>query len=209
MATVMGSNIDPSRPITFLYLWPLINCSTLSVAYGLNKPQFILGKQSDGSINPVLLFINFPWLAITWTIFHLQIKLSSEDFMNQIGDSNYWISNRPFKNDDLSQFDLIIDLTCEFVKYKTTCEYLCLPNLDGMPLTNFNIDQNLETKKILIHCANGHGRSSIFLTNILLNEKQINTPIEGLNLIKNSRNKATPNSNQQKWLISQSKTDLS
>lgn len=200
MTAVMGSNIEPIRPVTFLYLWPVINFFILSVAYGFNTPQFILGKQSNGSINPLLLFINLPWLAITWIIFHFQIKLSSEDFMNQIGDTNYWISNRPFKSDNISEFDLVIDLTCEFPKYKTECEYLCLPNLDGMPLRNHKIDLNLESKKVLIHCANGHGRSSIFLTKILLNNKQIKTSIEGLNLIKKSRNRAIPNSNQQKWL---------
>tara|TARA_B100001093_G_scaffold495511_1_gene540086 strand:- start:1594 stop:2211 length:618 start_codon:yes stop_codon:yes gene_type:complete len=187
--------------IQVILLWLSINLTTLIIAYTFNNPNLVLGKGKNGSINPIFLVINFPWLLLTWAIFKIQIFLSKENFADQIKGTNIWISRRPTSKEKLESFELVIDLTAEFLKDKTN-NYICYPNLDGHSLKslpsieNFNPDQ-----KTLIHCANGHGRSALF-TAIILKEGKVTKSIkEALDLILESRVLAKPNRDQTNWII--------
>lgn len=174
----------------------------MTISYIRNNPSLIINKQRNGSINPLLLIINLPWLILTWNIFKLQILCSKENFCDQIEDTNIWISRRPTSKDDISKFEIIIDLTSEFLSYKTNNQYISYPNLDGHILKNQPIISNFnKDKKTLIHCANGHGRSALF-TAILLKENGVCSSIkESLNLIIKSRKRAIPNRTQRNWII--------
>lgn len=183
-----------------LLTWININLMIMAIAYLLNYPNLVLGKKKNGSINPILLFLNLPWLLLTWIIFKLQILFSKENFADQIGETNFWISRRPTSVESLEKFELVIDLTAEFFKDKTN-NYLCYPNLDGYSLKNLpDIIDFHSDKKTLIHCANGHGRSALF-TAILLSEMKVTKNIqESLGLISKSRLLATPNRSQNNWI---------
>jgi hypothetical protein len=142
-------------------------------------------------------------LLLTWLIFKLQILFSKENFADNIDGTRVWLSRRPTNSDDLSNFDTIIDLTCEFTKDQTSKNYICYPNLDGHILHNQPTLNNLdlESENILIHCANGHGRSALFAS-ILLEQFGIKENTEkALNTILRSRMLAKPNTSQKKWLL--------
>jgi len=188
-------------PLKYLLIWPAVNLLILALAYASNQPNLIMNKKDDGSISPILLALNLPWLLITWGVFRLQISFE-KDFANQLEGSNLWISRRPTSRDDLSQFDLVIDLTAEFSKDQIKVKYRCFPNLDGHILKhNKPISSEWTDKKVLIHCANGYGRSSLYAA-ILLVEWQFCSDFKAaLDLIKNNRKKAVPNSHQRKWLL--------
>ena len=191
-----------SNPYVYILIWPAINMCVMAIAYIFNKPSLILGKKEDGSINIFLLALNLPWLIFTWLIFKLQIWLSKERFSDNISGTKIWLSRRPTDKDDLTSFDTIIDLTCEFVKDKTDKNYQCYPNLDGNILKNLpNLRKiNLE-HNILIHCANGHGRSALFAS-ILLKQIGIEESTQSaLKKIIQSRALAKPNKSQKKWLL--------
>lgn len=194
--------IATKNPTTYLLSWPCLNMFVMAIAYFLNKPSLILGKKKNGETNFLLLLINFPWLLFTWSIFKIQITFSKEEFANNIDGTKLWISRKPITNDNISEFHNVLDLTCEFYKDKISKNYYCFPNLDGhilktMPdLTNINLKE-----KTLIHCANGHGRTALF-TSLLLVETGIveNTDL-ALNKILQSRPLAKPNKAQRKWLL--------
>jgi len=187
--------------------WVSINMFALSLAYFFNRPDFILGKNSHGKINPLLLILNLPWTLFTWIVFKLQILVSKEQFCHQVKGTNIWISRRPGSHDKIDKFDLIIDLTCEFPADKTTSQYICYPNLDGHHLSSLPIiDQIPLDKKILIHCANGHGRSALFTALILKAGRNSATLTAASALITDSRTLAKPNKSQLKWLMKLEKT---
>ncbi|MEM7179635.1 MAG: hypothetical protein AAF518_01900 [Spirochaetota bacterium] len=133
----------------------------------------------------------------------MQNIVSKENVVDHISGTPIWIARRPCKTMDLAKFDTVVDLTAEFCKGRVASDtYICLPNVDGIPLTNYHIDFNfLQAKSILVHCANGHGRSALFTAMLLKNLKITNTYQDGLSLIQKSRPCAIPSRLQIKSLL--------
>lgn len=187
-----------TSPFKYLLLWVILNLFIMSVAYTLNRPQYILGKVKSGKINPLLLFLNLPWLLFSWSIFRLQMWVSREDIVNQIKGSKLYISSRPLDNFDYTSYDIVIDLTAEFLKDNVPKDkYICYPNLDAITLSTYYEDaMDFKDKKVLVHCANGHGRSSLFVAKLLMDLDLVGNFEEGLALIKKSRPLAVPSRRQ-------------
>lgn len=183
-----------------LSLWTILNLFLMSIAYTLNKPSLILNKNIKGEINFFLLLLNLPMLVLTWVLFFVYDKLIKEDFSHQIADTNIWISRRPTYFKKINDFDMIIDLTAEFFKDKTDKNYFCLANLDGMGLKNYSTSLDIKNQTILVHCANGHGRSSLFVAILLIENNIASNVKEALVLISKSRKDAVPNREQKLWL---------
>ncbi len=158
----------------------------------------MLGKNKDGDVKLFLVILNLPWLVYTWSVFRIQILLSKEDFANQVDGTSIWISRRPMPGDDIGIFELVIDLTAEFTKDKTDRNYICIPNLDGHWLRNCSpIDVGYAEKPILVHCANGHGRSSAYVARLLIEWGYCSNAESALNMIQASRPLAVPNHSQR------------
>ena len=196
-------------PYSYILLWPALSMLIMSLAYLFNRPSLVLGKKSDGNINLFLLLLNFPWLLLTWCVFRMQLLVGKESFSDQIEGTNIWISRRPISKDNLSVFDVVVDLTCEFPRTKKSQKYYCFPNLDGHVLANCPPpDEMFEGDHILIHCAYGHGRSALF-TALLLKQRKIAESLnEGLEIVRQNRKLAKPNSSQRKWLLNQNGAKL-
>lgn len=156
-----------------------------------------MGKTKTGQINLILLLINFPWLLLTWAIWLFEIMISQEDQINRIDQTNIYLGRYPRFN-ETENFDLVIDLTAEFFPSKVnTKEYICLPNLDGIKLRNTaRLPQVSIDQKILIHCAQGHGRSATYASLLIAQFFPAISPQEALSLILKSRPGAMPSKAQ-------------
>ncbi len=188
---VLNSNMK------YLLIWFAINFLIFTIAYYFNKPSMILGKNRDGICNKFLMIINLPWILFTQIIFRMQVFCIKEDFANKIAHTNIWISRRPLENDNLDKFSLVIDLTAEFTRDLNAKNYICIPNLDAHYLKNIEIiDKKFKNSNILVHCANGHGRSSIFVALLMLKWNYATNIKQALEMIKASRKFAVPNRNQ-------------
>lgn len=154
-----------------LTVWLATSALVLASAYGFQKPWLICGKQRSGQLLPLLLIVNLPWLLFTWLIWLLIALINREPPLSHIPGTRLWISRYPLFGVDLHAFDQIFDLTAEFPalgRKATTHE--CLPNLDGVALTRWTPTQNVDAnQRILVHCAQGHGRSATF-SSVLLAE---------------------------------------
>jgi hypothetical protein len=149
--------------------WPASSCTVLAAAYGSSRPAWICGKNVDGSIRPFPLVVNLPWLILTWAVWALTAVIGRERAVDAIPGTPLSISRYPLASVDLAQFDLIFDLTSEFPRfYRPAKRYECLPNLDGVPLVRLAPASRIEPhEQILVHCAQGHGRSATFAARLL------------------------------------------
>jgi len=183
---------------SFFILWLVVNFSIMTSAYAFNKPSWIMGKNQKGEIAKTLLILNLPWLFFTWIIFWLQMLLSRENRVNEIIPNHIYIASRPLKGFDYEPYDLVVDLTAEFLKDSVN-SYICYPNLDGMALSqSYKSIEILKNKRVLVHCANGHGRSALFVAGLLVDLELVESFKEGLDIVKQCRPLAVPNGGQLK-----------
>ena len=158
-----------------------------------------MGKKQKGEINRALLMLNLPWLLFTWTIFRLQMLLSRENIVDEIVPNHIYIGSRPLGGFDYGSYDLVVDLTAEFFKDDVESNrYICYPNLDAIALAqSYESVELFRNKKILVHCANGHGRSALFVARLLVDLELVENFEEGLALVKKHRPLAVPNTEQK------------
>ncbi len=178
-----------------------LNFIVLAIAYYKNESRYILNKSEKGISIP-LLFLNLPWLLLTYSVYLIYSLFSKENAIDEIGNTGISISSYPINKQQLGHYDVIVDLTAEFPRsYIDLDKYVCLPKLDGVALTNFEVDpKRFANKKVLVHCAQGHGRSAVF-TALLLKELQlVENAQEGLDLVQQYRPKAKPSRSQLKQL---------
>jgi hypothetical protein len=176
-----------------------IPCSLLAMAYLFNKPSLVMGKKSNGKSSVFLSLINSPWLIITYICWFITKIMSQEDERNRI-INNIFISRYP-TNLKENEFDIIIDLTCEFPKPKTSNNnYVSMSNLDGIELSNIKFPEIKSDSRILIHCAQGHGRSSTYCSLLLIDIGLAKNVDEALEIIQNARPKAIPSRKQLEQL---------
>ena len=198
-------------PLKYLLLWLIVNLIVMTTAYALNNPKFILAKKEDGSVNYFLLLINLPWLLFSWFVFYVQMLMSRENRVDEVVNSSIFIASKSARNFDYSSYDVVVDLTAEFLKAKVGgATYISYANLDGMPLSKLYEDVSIfQNKKVLVHCANGHGRSALFVAKLLKDLGKVESYEEGLLRVKQSRPLAVPNGGQIKLLGKISKGEWS
>jgi len=129
----------------------------------------VCGKNSTGKASWFWSAINLPWLLFSWVTWLLLACISREPVINQIAGTNISISRWPLFGVDLQQFEIVVDLAAEFPRfYQFDARYESMPNLDGVALINFLPTKELKKDlEILIHCAQGHGRSAAFVALLL------------------------------------------
>ncbi len=191
----------------WLLLWPAVSCTVMALAYALHRPGLVVGKTAEGKVSVMLVLVSLPWLAFTWLTWLSIVMLSREPSVSPIAGTNVSISRYPLFGVDLAGFDRIFDLTAEFPRlYRPPAHYQCLPNLDGIALGNL---QHLPivgpNEKVLIHCAQGHGRSATFASLLLTNAALFATPQAAHAAILASRPGAKLAKSQQLQLMSHSR----
>ena len=177
------------EPQSYLLLWLVINFLIMTFAYAFNKPSWIMGKNRKGEIKISLLILNFPWLLFSWSIFRLQMFVSRENRVDEVVENHIYIASRPLGGFDYEPYDLVVDLTAEFLKDPVeSSRYVCYTNLDAMPLSqSYESVEQFKNKKIVVHCANGHGRSALFVARLLVDLELVESVEEGLALVKMHR----------------------
>jgi len=130
-------------------------------------------------------------------------KEVGEDFENQIGNTNIYISRRPRLTELKEIYEVVIDLTAEFIESKEAGQsYFHLSWLDGISPSNFKIPEGITTdSKILIYCAQGHGRSATYTAILLRQLKLCNSTAEAYHLILQSRPSAKVSKQQLQYLL--------
>lgn len=194
----------------FLFLWPATSFAVVAFAYLMRDPR-IFGKTESGLIPPINLTILLPYLTCLWSIWYMLRVVSREPAINQLTDAIF-IGRRLLSHELPSHIDHVIDLTCEFPVSRASRakSYFSFPILDASVPTKAKIDRWIETAaglkgNIYIHCAEGHGRTGLFASILLIRLGHANAPEDALALVKSKRPHVRLNQTQMVML----KTDYS
>jgi len=181
--------------VTCVLLWWLaFSCVWVAGAFFLHCPGMLMGKRKTGKMFLPCCVINFPFLAIYWVTWLIRHFVFRHEPVNAIADTNVSVSCWPGFHVPLDRYDLVIDMTSEIPKWYRlgNAKYVCLPNLDGVPLDRYELPVEIDRDmQILVHCAQGRGRSALMASLILLKLGYADSADAVVQLLKQSRPSVT------------------
>jgi len=156
-------------------LWPAVSFFVVAVAYlGAGPGPF--GKRKNGTIAPWALIALLPYTCLAWLTWWIA-RASRWEAACSLVAPNLWIGRRPAARDlPPAAVILMVDLTCELWEPRRARRlpgYLCVPTLDyGLPplqtLSSLVGRIAAADGVVLIHCAEGHGRSAAVAAAVLV-----------------------------------------
>ncbi|QDT99392.1 dual specificity protein phosphatase family protein [Gimesia aquarii] len=188
-----------------LLLWPALSFGVVALGYLLLGAR-VFGKSESGLLSPINQLVLLPYLVYLWSIWYLLRLVRHEPPVNQLTEKLF-IGRRLFSTERPDNIDYVIDLTCEFNEPNglRSGGYFSYPILDGLvpPLEQLNqwIEQTAALDgTILIHCAEGHGRTGMFAAMLLVYLGHSQTTDAALQLIQTKRPLVRLNSQQLRML---------
>lgn len=146
----------------------------------LLKLDAIWMKRRTGTLNPLSFALYLPLHLLIRLSFRLATFKKKYPPRHEIAP-NLWLGRRPSDSEAKAMLDheswAVVDLTTEFAEPKVLRQgkYLCLPTLDHTAPTSNQVEEALHfiakekpAKKVLVHCALGHGRSATIVAAWLL-----------------------------------------
>ncbi len=147
--------------------WPAFSFACVSMAYFIGSKE-PLGKRNG--IRPLLSsLLLFPYLAFAYGIWMLQVLFSKESAFNAVNDVLI-VARRLRAKEYPEDVTLVCDLTAEFCdpfSIRHSDCYYSAPILDAGAIVPYELTFLVRELKLepggclLIHCANGHGRTGM------------------------------------------------
>lgn len=177
--------------VNHLLWWPALSFGVVSIAYLTNDVRWF-GKRRDGSRHYLATGVLFPYLMFVHGVWRLQIALSHEPAINYV-NSSLAVSRRLLAHELPEDITRVCDLTCEFRDPKhirTKLRYECHPILDAGACTAaelIDLARKLSPSNeeiLLIHCANGHGRTGMFAAVWLLTHGLVTSVDDAITMLQ-------------------------
>ena len=188
--------------LSLWFLWPAACAVAIAVSYLFCSP-IIFGKLKSGRLSLVSTFLLFPYLAFTWSLWHLVRLLSNETPYNRL-DEQTTIGRRLLASEFPTGINNVVDLTAEFsepIRIVSKSNYLSFPVLDASIVSASELN-SIVTKidqldgVTYIHCAQGHGRTGFVTAALLIHRNPDLTVNDAIKKIQRSRPALTCNRRQ-------------
>ena len=180
-------------PWHLILLWPAVAFFMVSQAYFQNSAN-VFWKLSNGTRPVEATWLLLPYLAFARIVWEIQVLFDSSDPLNQVTEK--LIIARRLKADEFPQdVALVIDLTSEFVDPPLVRQhpgYVAEPVLDAAAI-DFKkalllADRASEVEgKVLIHCANGSGRSGHVSAIFLIAWREAKSAADAIRMVQDAR----------------------
>jgi protein-tyrosine phosphatase len=166
--------------------WFAVGVIAVAIAY-LRDDVRVFGKRSDGTrgLGSTLLLLPYLWLtAAVWYAARLLVR---EPAVSHVAGTQLWLARRLLARELPQHVRVVVDLTCELLDPATlraVHAHVCFPILDARApkLADLHevIERVADADAVLIHCAQGHGRTGLFAAALLLRRGLAQTPEQAL-----------------------------
>ncbi|WP_372726121.1 tyrosine-protein phosphatase [Novipirellula sp.] len=180
-------------PWAWLLFYPAFSFGVVAAAY-LHSAPGVFGKRFDGGRSRLGTLLVFPYVVYVAAVWHLVRLLSREPKLSSLG-KDLILSRRLLGHELPDNIPSVVDLTCEFTEPKRDWllqSYTCYPMLDGSAATSEELRKlaariNVMPKPVLIHCAQGHGRTGLVASAVLLVSGKANTAADAIAMVQSAR----------------------
>lgn len=182
--------------------WAAVNFIGVALAYARQRSG-VFGKRPDGTMAKLNVFVFLPFLALTWVMWHAIRLLSREPPANRLG-RDLILARRLLDGEIPEDVAVVVDLTAEFhepIAMRRARKYLNFRILDADAppfdiLVEF-MNEIPSSGTILIHCAQGHGRTAMIAACLLLKLGDATTADAAIKRILSERPRARMNRRQR------------
>ena len=176
----------------------------LAIAHAAGAHR-VFGKRPAGSLPLWSWLVFLPLLLYTMAVWHTVRLLHRVRAHNAVTD---WlvVGRRLLPSEVPENFENYVDLAAEFPEppaIRRSASYHCFPILDGSAPDAEILYQavcRLRPGKTFIHCAQGHGRTALFASAVLLKFGAARTIADALRMLTGARPGITLNGAQRKCL---------
>lgn len=190
----------------WLAVWPAASFAWVAIGYLALGPA-VFTKRPDGSLSRWRTLLLAPYLAYRWSVWRA-VRLVKREPATHAMLPDVWIGRRLLSAELPGHIERIVDLTCEFPPTRagrTNCRYRNLPLLDASAPQADELLQLLdhieaERGPLLIHCAEGHGRTGLVAAALLLKRGIAENPKDAVARVQAVRPLVRLNSAQRRCL---------
>lgn len=188
----------------YVLIYPTLSFVIVAIGYFGAGPK-VFGKRSSGKRTLVATVSLLPYLLFTLATWHLVRLIASEPAVCRV-DADLYVSRRLLSGEMPDSVNTVVDLTCEFIDPPIACEnFLCFPMLDASCPSAEELNELAKRidalpKPVLIHCAQGHGRTGLVASAVLLASGKASTSADAIAMVKASRPGIELNALQRKTL---------
>lgn len=190
LASVLSSLAWRYGAWCYLLLYPAVSFAIVGVSY-LGVGHRVYGKNTRGQRHWLATLLLGPYLLLANGLWHL-VRLTSREAPFDVLHADLLLSRRLLSGELPTDVRSVVDLTCELSDPTSSWQlenYRCFPMLDALGADPEELVALAEEiiqmpSPVLIHCAQGHGRTGLVAAVVLMFSGYARTASQALDYVQ-------------------------